>query len=50
MLGFGNASPANSNEAIYISIIMCVSCILLAYNINYVGILITNIAQQNIEM
>ena len=47
MLGFGNAVPANSREAIFISIIQCFSCILLAYNINYVGILITNISKQN---
>ena len=47
MLGFGNATPANPKEAIFISIIQCFSCILLAYNINYVGTLITNISKQN---
>ena len=47
MLGFGNAAPANPKEAIFISIIQCFSCVLLAYNINYVGILISNIAKQD---
>ena len=27
--------------------IQCISCILLAYNINYIGTLITNISKQN---
>ena len=47
MLGFGNATPSNHREALYFSFIQCISCILLAYNINQVGILLTNIIQQN---
>ena len=31
----------------FISVIQCFSCVLLAYNINYVGTLITNITKQN---
>ena len=47
MLGFGNATPSNHHEAILISVIQCVSCIILAYIINEVGTLLTNIAKKN---
>lgn len=46
-VGFGDISPANYKEALCLTIIEAFSCILLAYNINCVGSLISNISRQN---
>ena len=48
-VGFGDLTPANYKEAVCLTIIETVSCILLAYNINCVGTLISNIRSQDIE-
>ena len=48
-VGFGDLTPANYKEAVCLTIIETVSCILLAYNINCVGTLIANIRSQDIE-
>ena len=48
-IGFGDISPANYKEAVCLTIIETISCILLAYNINCVGNLIHNIRSQDSE-
>ena len=47
-VGFGDLTPANYKEAICLTLIETFSCILLAYNINCVGTLISNIRSQDI--
>ena len=49
MLGFGNVTPSNSDEAMFMSTLECLSCILFAYNLNEVGTLLTNISKNNEE-
>ena len=48
-VGFGDISPENYQEAICVTVIETISCILLAYNINCVGNLISNIRNQETE-
>ncbi len=48
-VGFGDIAPANYKEVICIVLIETFSCLCLAYNINCVGNLITNIKSQDIE-
>lgn len=47
-VGFGDIAPANFKEAICIVLIETFSCLALAYNINCVGNLISNIKSQDI--
>ena len=47
-IGFGDISPVNHKEALILTVIETISCIVLAYNINWVGILFSNIqAEEN---
>ena len=48
-VGFGDVTPANYKEAICVTLIETISCILLAYNINCVGNLISTIRNQDTE-
>lgn len=48
-VGFGDIAPANHKEAICIVFIETFSCLCLAYNINCVGSLISNIKSQDVE-
>ena len=48
-VGFGDLSATNYQEAICLTLIETFSCIALAYNINCVGTLISNIRSQDIE-
>jgi hypothetical protein len=48
-VGFGDLSPSNHQEAICVMLIETFSCLALAYNINCVGNLISNIKSQDIE-
>jgi len=47
-VGFGDITAANFQEAICLVLIETFSCLALAYNINCVGNLITNIKSQDI--
>lgn len=48
-VGFGDLAASNYKEAVCLTFIETFSCILLAYNINCVGNLISNIRQQDIQ-
>ena len=48
-VGFGDITPGNYKEAICVVIVETFSCLALAYNINCVGNLISNIKSQDIE-
>ena len=48
-VGFGDISAVNYKEAICLTFIEAISCITLAYNINCVGNLISNIRSESIE-
>jgi hypothetical protein len=48
-VGFGDLNATNHEEAIVLTMIETISCIALAYNINCVGMLISNIRQQDLE-
>lgn len=48
-VGFGDLAATNYQEAIVLTMIEMISCITLAYNINCVGTLISNIRQQDLE-
>ena len=48
-IGFGDISPVNYQEALILVFIETFSCIVLAYNINCVGILFSNIRESEIE-
>ena len=42
-VGFGDISATNANEALILIFIETLSCIVLAYNINSIGIIIQKI-------
>lgn len=48
-VGFGDLNATNYEEAIVLTLIEMISCIALAYNINCVGMLISNIRSQDLE-
>lgn len=48
-VGFGDITPGNYKEAVCVVIVETFSCLALAYNINCVGNLISNIKSQDIE-
>ena len=48
-VGFGDLDATNYQEAIVLKMIEMVSCITLAYNINCVKTLISNIREQDLE-
>jgi hypothetical protein len=48
-VGFGDLAATNYEEAIALTMIEMISCIALAYNIKCVGILMSNIRQQDLE-
>jgi hypothetical protein len=48
-VGFGDLAATNYQEALCLVFIEMISCISLAYNINCVGSLISNLRQQSQE-
>jgi hypothetical protein len=48
-VGFGDITASNHQEALCLIFIETLSCMVLAYNINCVGSLITNIRSQDLE-
>lgn len=48
-VGFGDFSATNFKQAICLTLIQMLSCILLAYNINCVGTLLTNLRIEKVE-
>ena len=46
-VGFGDISAANHKEAICIIFIETFSCLIMAYNVNKVGSILTNIRQED---
>ena len=48
-VGFGDIVASNSSEAICLIFIETFSCIVMAYNINCVGEIITNIRSENVK-
>lgn len=48
-VGFGDFAATNYQEAMCLIFIEMISCISLAYNINCVGNLISNLRQQSLE-
>lgn len=48
-VGFGDVSAANHQEALILIFIQTLSCITLAYNINYVGSIINQMKADNEE-
>ena len=48
-IGFGDISPVNFKEALLLVVIETFSCIILAYNINCVGVLFSNIRAEDVE-
>ena len=48
-IGFGDISPVNYQEALLLVVIETFSCITLAYNINCVGVLFSNIRAEDVE-
>ena len=48
-VGFGDISAVNHREALFVVLIQAFSCIILAYNINCVGTLVSNIRAEDIE-
>jgi len=47
-IGFGDIVPVTYKEALVLIFLETISCIVLAYNINCVGSLISNIRSQDI--
>ena len=48
-VGFGDISAVNHKEAMFVVFIQAFTCIYLAYNINCVGIFISNIRAEDVE-
>jgi hypothetical protein len=48
-IGFGDITPHSYQEALIMIFIETISCVILAYNINCVGTLISNIRMQDEE-
>ena len=48
-VGFGDISAVNHREAMFVVLIQAFSCIYLAYNINCVGTLFSNIRAEDVE-
>lgn len=48
-VGFGDLSATNHNEALCLIFIEIFSVMCLAYNINWIGTLISNIRSQDLE-
>ena len=48
-VGFGDLAPTNTNEALFLIFIQAFSCIVLAYNINCIGNIISHIRSYEIE-
>ena len=48
-IGFGDILPVNYKEALILTVIETFSCIILAYNINCVGVLFSNIRSEAVE-
>ncbi len=47
-VGFGDLSATTYQEAMILTLVEMISCICLAYNINCVGTLISNIRSQDV--
>jgi hypothetical protein len=47
-VGFGDLAATNYKEAVILTLIEMISCMALAYNINCVGNLISNIRSQDL--
>ena len=48
-VGFGDISAVHYKEALFVVLIQAFSCIILAYNINCVGILLSNLRAEDNE-
>lgn len=46
-VGFGDIAAANHKEALCIILIETLSCLIMAYNVNKVGSILTNIRQED---
>ena len=49
-VGFGDITVANPLEAIFVSIVMMIGCLVISYSISQVGTIVGNLAERGEEL